>query len=149
MKLKYSLFSRRKFLNTLLGGGLLAFFSSLLYPIVKFVFPPTPEIDKIVLKYDEYRDMTPYSARTFAFGTKPGILVKKENYYQAFIAICTHLDCTVTFLSEKKMFYCACHDGWYDENGVNVAGPPPSPLRQLIVTIEGGNMIIHREGTAA
>jgi hypothetical protein len=36
MKLRYSLFSRRAFLNRLLGRGLLAFFSSLLYPIVIF-----------------------------------------------------------------------------------------------------------------
>lgn len=148
MKLKYSLFSRRKFLNTLLGGGMLALFSSFIYPIVKFIFPPSQELDKIVLKYADYKDMTPYIARVFAFGTKPGILVKKENYYQAFIAVCTHLDCTVTFLPEKKMFYCACHDGWYDENGVNVAGPPPFPLRQLIVEIEGEDMIIHKEGLA-
>ena len=144
MKLKYSLFTRRKFLNALIGGGILAFFSSLLYPIVKFMFPPSREPDKIVLKYTDYKDLSPYTARIFAFGSKPAILVKKENYYQAFIAICTHLDCTVRFLSDKRMFYCACHDGWYDENGVNVAGPPPSPLRKLIVEIDGEAMIIRK-----
>ncbi len=144
MRIKYSLFSRRKFLNSIFGGGMLAFLSSLLYPIVKFIFPPSREPDKVVLKYEYFKDMIPYTARVFAFGSKPGILVKKENYYEAFIAICTHLDCTVTFLPKKKMFYCPCHDGWYDENGVNVAGPPPSPLRQLIVEIDGDDMIIHK-----
>lgn len=123
---------------------MLAFFSSLLYPIVKFLFPPSQEPDRVVLKYADYKDLSPYTARMFAFGHKPGILVKKENYYQAFIAVCTHLDCTVTFLSAKRMFYCACHDGWYDENGVNVAGPPPSPLRKLIVKIDGEAMIIRK-----
>ncbi|MFQ6083346.1 MAG: ubiquinol-cytochrome c reductase iron-sulfur subunit [Candidatus Aminicenantia bacterium] len=145
MKLKYSLFTRRKFLNTLLGGGMLTFFSTLLYPIIKFIVPPYREPDKVILKFADYKDMTSYTVQVFAWGSKPGILVKKENYYQAFIAVCTHLGCTVTFLSEKRMFFCACHDGWYDENGVNVAGPPPSPLRQLIVEIKGENLIIKKE----
>ncbi len=106
MKIKYSLFSRRNFLNSLFGGGILAFLSSFIYPIVKFIFPPSREPDKIVLKYEYFKDMIPYTVRVFAFGSKPGILVKKENYYKAFIAICTHLDCTVTFLPEKDVLLC-------------------------------------------
>ncbi len=117
----------------------------MLYPIVKFIFPPRLELDKIALKHDDFRNMTPYTARIFAFGSKPGILVKKENYYQAFVAVCKHIDCTVTFIPEKKMFYCACHDGWCDENGENVAGPPPSPLRKLTVDIQGEYKIIRKE----
>ncbi|MCZ2845457.1 MAG: Rieske (2Fe-2S) protein [Candidatus Bathyarchaeota archaeon] len=142
MKLKYSLFSRRKFLNALFGGGLLTFFTTLLFPIVKFIFPPAQEPDKVILEYAHYKDMNPYTSRMFAWGRKPGILVKKGNRYQAFLAVCTHLDCTVTFLPEKRKFYCACHEGWYDENGVNIAGPPPSPLKKLIVQMEGENIII-------
>jgi Rieske Fe-S protein len=144
MKLKYSLFSRRKFLNALFGGGILTFFSTLAYPIIKFIIPPHREPEMVRLKFVDYMDMTPHTARTFTWGSKPGILVKKENHYQAFIAVCTHLDCTVAFLPEKRMFFCPCHDGWYDENGFNVAGPPPAPLRQLIVDMEGEDIIIHR-----
>lgn len=144
MKLKYSLFSRRKFLNALLGGGALSLLSSLLYPVIKFVFPPTREVDSISLEYTDYKDMAPHTTQIFAFGSKPGILVNRENSYRAFLAVCTHLGCTVNFLPEKRMFYCACHDGWFDEEGVNVAGPPPSPLRRLNVRIDGDNLIIER-----
>ncbi|MFQ6082289.1 MAG: ubiquinol-cytochrome c reductase iron-sulfur subunit [Candidatus Aminicenantia bacterium] len=146
MKLKYSLFTRRQFLNTLFGGWVLAFFSTLLYPIIKFIVPPYREPDEVILPFADYKDMEPYSTRNFVWGTKPGILLKKENHYQAFVGVCTHFDCNVTYLPEKRKFYCACHEGWYDENGVNIAGPPPAPLRQLIVEINGENLIIKKEG---
>ena len=91
MKLKYSVFTRRKFLNTLLGGVIFTFFSTLLYPIIKFIVPPYREPDKVILKFADYKDMTSYTAQVFAWGSKPGILVKKGNHYQVFIAVCTHL----------------------------------------------------------
>ncbi|MGB6866955.1 MAG: ubiquinol-cytochrome c reductase iron-sulfur subunit [Candidatus Aminicenantaceae bacterium] len=149
MKLKYSLFSRRKFLNSFLAGGTVVFLSSFLYPIIIFLFPPEREPDQIILKYANYNDMSPYTARMFAWGNKPGILVKKASDYHAFIAVCTHLDCTVSFLAERRMFYCACHKGWFDEDGVNVAGPPPSPLKQLNVELDGENLVIHKKGERA
>jgi isorenieratene synthase len=58
--------------------------------------------------------------------------------------VCTHLDCNVSFVAEQRRFYCACHEGWYDENGLNVAGPPPSPLRRLSVSVEGDMLIVKR-----
>lgn len=133
-------------MNSFLVGGMLAFFSSFLYPIIKFLFPPVSEPDKVTLEYTDYNDMNPYTTQMFAWGNKPGILVKKADGYHAFIAVCTHLDCNVSFMPEKRMFYCACHDGWYDENGVNIAGPPPSPLKKLNVQLDGENLIIFKKG---
>lgn len=147
MKLKHSLFSRRQFLNGLLGGWLAALLGSLVYPIVKFVFPPYREPDKVILPFSDFKDMTPNSVRQFAWGSKPGLLKKnKDGSLTAFVAVCTHLDCTVTYLPEQSKFFCACHDGWYDENGVNIGGPPPRPLRKLIIEISGEDLIIKREG---
>ena len=37
-------------------------------------------------------------------------------------------------------------DGWYDENGTNIGGPPPRPLRRLGILIEGEDLIIKKEG---
>lgn len=47
--------------------------------------------------------------------------------------ICTHLGCsvgeaTVELKKEHVSFLCPCHAGEYDENGINVAGPPPRPF---------------------
>lgn len=143
MKLKYSLFSRRRFLNGVIGGFSTALFATCIYPIIRFIFPPHREPDQVVLPVSKFRDMPFNSAEKFSWGNKPGILKKNETgSLQAFVAVCTHLDCTVTYMPSQKKFYCACHDGWYDENGRNIKGPPPRPLRKLRVLIEGEDLII-------
>ncbi len=71
-----------------------------------------------------------------------------EGSYIAFVGVCTHLDCNVAWLPDQNKFFCACHEGWYDENGVNIAGPPPKPLRRLAVTVEGENLVIKPEAAA-
>jgi len=146
MKLKYSLFSRRQFLNGLLGGWLAALMASFVYPVIKFIFPPYKEPDEVVLSFADFEAMAPGSVKTFAWGSKPGILKKNDDgTYWAFIGVCTHLDCNVTYLPDQKKFYCACHDGWYDEFGINIAGPPPTPLRRLTVIMEKPDLIIKKE----
>ena len=149
MKLNQSLFTRRQFLNSLLGGWLGALAASFLYPIVKFVFPPTREPDQVILPLADFSGMASNSVKIFAWGSKPGLLKKTDDgRLLAFVIVCTHLDCTVTYLADQRKFFCACHDGWYDENGINIGGPPPRPLRQLVMTVEGENLIIKREGVA-
>ena len=147
MKLKYSLFTRRQFLNGLLGGWLTAWAGSLLYPILKFVFPPYQEPDKVTLPLADFRDMPVNSVREFSWGSKPGLLKKQDDgSFLAFIGVCTHFSCNVTYLPQQRKFFCACHDGWYDENGINIGGPPPRPLRRLMVTIEEDKLVVRKEG---
>lgn len=147
MKLKHSLFTRRQFLNGLLGGWIGALFGSFLYPIIKFIFPPYQEPDQVVLLFSEYSGIEPNSFKIFSWGNKPGIFKKNaDGSYMAFVGVCTHLDCNVTYMPEQKKFFCACHDGWYDEFGINIGGPPAHPLRRLIIKIEGEELIIKKEG---
>ena len=146
MRLKHSLFTRRQFLNGLLGGWLAALVGSFLYPVIKFVFPPYREPDQVILPLVDYRDIPTNSVKIFPWGSKPGLLKKNDDGSMlAFVAICTHLDCNVTYLSEQKKFFCACHDGWYDERGTNIGGPPNQPLRRLGIAIEGEELIIKKE----
>jgi Rieske Fe-S protein len=146
MKLKHSLFTRRQFLNGMIGGWLGALLASLVYPIVKFIFPPYREPDEVILPFADFQDMVPNSVKNFVWGSKLGLVKKNENgTYIAFVGVCTHLDCNVAYLPEQKKFFCACHDGWYDENGVNIGGPPPTPLRQLTMVISGEDLIIKKE----
>jgi len=145
MKIKYSLFTRREVLNGLLGGGMTALGVSLLSPILKFAFPPTREPDQVVLPFSDYENIPPNSVKSFPWGSKPGFFKRREDgTFLAFVAVCSHLDCNVTYLPDKKKFFCACHEGWYDENGLNIAGPPPKPLRQLEAVVEGEKLIIKK-----
>lgn len=147
MKLKHSLFTRRQFLNGILGGWFGALAASVLYPVMKFVFPPSREPDEVILPFSDFKEMTPNTVRNFPWGSKPGLLKKNDDgSLTAFVAVCTHLDCNVTYLSDQRKFFCACHDGWYDESGTRIGGPPPRPLRRLNLSIEGEDLIIKREG---
>ncbi len=149
MKFTHSLFSRRRFLNGLLGGWIAALAASLAYPIIKFVFPPYQEPEKVILPLADYQGLAPGAVKNFAWGVKPGFLKKRaDGTVLALVGVCTHLDCNVTFLTDQRKFFCACHTGWYDENGINIAGPPPRPLRRLTVVVEGQNLIVKREGVA-
>jgi len=61
--------------------------------------------------------------------------------------ICTHLGCSVGE-ADKEMqkqgirFYCPCHGGQYDENGINVGGPPPRPFDVFDSYVQDDNVYI-------
>lgn len=149
MKIRHSLFSRREFLNWLFGGWVGAFVVSLLSPIAKFILPPYREPDKVTLPLSEYRDLEPGAVKAFAWGAKPGFIKSKtDGSFVALVAVCTHLDCTVGYVPDQKKFFCACHEGWYNEDGVNISGPPPRPLRTLRAETEGENLVVKKEGVA-
>lgn len=84
------------------------------------------------------------SAKNFQFGRKPAILLRNpQGELSAFIAVCTHLGCTVQYAQPKQKIWCACHGGEYDmATGKNIAGPPPKPLTPLKVAIEKGEIIV-------
>jgi Rieske Fe-S protein len=137
MKLPYSIFPRRVFLNGLIGGGLAALGAAFIGPLLKFVIPPTREPDQVSLPLADFADMAAGTVRNFAWGNKPGFLKRTgAGDYVAFVGVCTHLDCNVTFLPGEK--------GWYDEDGINIAGPPPAPLRRLAVGAEGDQLIVKK-----
>jgi Rieske Fe-S protein len=120
-----------------------------LYPVLKFVFPPEREPEQVLLPLADYGSLEAGAIKNFVWGSKPGMLKKTAGgELIAFVSVCTHLDCNVAYLPEQKKFFCACHEGWYDENGVNIGGPPPKPLRRLIVITEGENLVIKPEGAA-
>ncbi|MGA2525170.1 MAG: Rieske 2Fe-2S domain-containing protein [Smithellaceae bacterium] len=148
MKLKYSLITRRQFLNTLFGGSLLAFFSGTLFPLAKFAFPTLgKEPDFVVLNKTDFAAIPNNSAKIFAWGGVPGIYLKKEDGSTAALrGVCTHMECNVAYRPAEKKFYCACHKGWFDETGKNIAGPPPKPLEFFEVMEKGEKMIIARKG---
>ena len=56
------------------------------------------------------------------------------------------MECNVAYRPAEKKFYCACHKGWFDDTGKNIAGPPPKPLEVFEVMEKGEKMIIARNG---
>lgn len=69
--------------------------------------------------------------------------------FVGYSALCTHLACTVfeeleTGFGRELIIHCPCHAGFYDpEQGAAViSGPPPRPLPQLPIRINGNGEIM-------
>jgi cytochrome b6-f complex iron-sulfur subunit len=82
-------------------------------------------------------------ALPFQYGGAPGILFRAEDgTFKALSLVCTHLACTVSWNSEKREFYCPCHEGFFDAEGKAVSGPPPAPLERWKVEVKGEKVVI-------
>lgn len=69
----------------------------------------------------------------------PAVIVHTSgSQFFAYDAVCTHAGCTVQYDPQYKLLVCPCHGGAFDPaHGAQVvAGPPPSPLTPLPITID-------------
>ena len=139
--------TRRNFVNWLLGTSAAAFVASVLYPVARYLVPPpagesTAASVTLPIKAD---DVKPNTGQIFKFGSKPAILVRTAGgELRAFTAVCTHLNCTVQYRPDLGHIWCACHNGHFDLNGHNIAGPPPRPLDAYVVNVRGAQIVVSK-----
>ncbi len=81
-------------------------------------------------------------SQQITYGGIPGIVLRTPESIKAFSLICTHLGCTIDWNPAQSEFYCPCHDGYYDQFGEVIAGPPPVPLEQFPVQVTDDQIII-------
>ncbi|MGH9603390.1 MAG: ubiquinol-cytochrome c reductase iron-sulfur subunit [Terriglobales bacterium] len=141
---------RRRLVEFLLGGGLLASAASFLYPVLRYLVPPaSADMGGDTVVAAKVGDLKPNSGKIFRFGSRPGLLVlTAEREYRALSGTCTHLDCTVQYRDDLHQVWCACHNGIYDLNGRNVSGPPPRPLESYDVHVRGEEIVVIRRQKA-
>jgi Rieske Fe-S protein len=136
----------RRWVNLLLGTGVIATIASFIYPAIRYVIPPpvteSASLSVIAAKVGQLKDNV---AKVFKFGSKPAILIHTpDGKYRAFTAVCTHLGCTVQYRPDLHEIWCPCHNGKYDLHGRNVSGPPPRPLTEFQVHIQGEDIVVVR-----
>jgi Rieske Fe-S protein len=139
--------TRRGFINWFLGTSAGAFLASVLYPVSRYLVPPpvaesTAGTVTLPIKPD---DVKPNTGQIFKFGNRPAILVRAPSgELRAFSAVCTHLNCTVQYRPDLSHIWCACHNGHFDLNGKNIAGPPPRPLESFAVNARGNQLVVSK-----
>jgi len=127
--------TRRFFLNFSISTILVALFGWFLYPVVKFLIPPTKtSIDPNILSIPLAQIPCGKSMITKYKG-HPIIIVNKGNEIHALSAICTHLGCIVKWDAKNEELFCPCHMAKYDINGNVKSGPAPKPLFTLKTTL--------------
>lgn len=139
---------RRNVIRAILGTGFAASIVSFLYPAVRFMMPPAvAESSASEVVAGQIADFPPNTGRIFKFGNRPGLLIRTEDgEWKAFLAVCTHLNCTVQYRPGDQRIWCACHNGLFDLNGQVAAGPPPRPLEQFTVNVRGDDVVVTRAG---
>ena len=139
--------TKRDFLKYVLGGGLFAWAASIVYPLVSYLKPPKQgEVEVSSVKAGKLGEIEKDSGKIVKFGTKPVILVRDAaGDLHAFAGTCTHLDCTVQYRKDMGLIWCACHNGKFDLTGRNVDGPPPRPLDEFRVILQGEEILISKK----
>lgn len=142
--------ARRRVVEILLGGGLMASIVSFLYPVLRYLVPPpVPDLGGDEVVAGKVGDLKANSSKIFRFGNRPALLLlTAEGEYRALSATCTHLACTVQYRSDLHEIWCACHNGLYDLNGRNISGPPPRPLEAFQVHVRGDEVVVRRKREA-
>lgn len=63
----------------------------------------------------------------------------------ALSSICPHLGCKVHWETQNTRFFCPCHNGAFNAEGISTAGPPfdaHQNLARFPLKIENGNLFI-------
>lgn len=137
--------SRRDFITTtLMGSSLLAGLVLWSAYAIQFLFPSTrksPTRKVFVAMKDKIR-----AGDSYKFKDLKGNEITIVNTGKEYIALstrCTHLGCQVLWRNEDNVFYCPCHDGYFDAQGKVLKGPPPKPLNSYKVEVVDQAIYIH------
>lgn len=138
---------RRSFLRWFFGTAIGAFLVAVFYPVTRYIIPPASAesaASSVTLPINP-SDIAPNSAEIFKFGNRAGILVRTPaGELRAFSATCTHLNCIVQYRDDIGHIWCACHNGHFDLQGDNIAGPPPRSLEQYVVNVRGDQIVVSK-----
>jgi len=131
--------TRRSVLNWLLTTSVGALAASILYPILRFISPPeVPDAgtSQVEAGFTNDPDLLDNGFKIVRFGDEPVIVIRvADGDIRAFSGTCTHLDCIVEYQNSARRIWCNCHNGEYNLQGQQVAGPPPRPLEPFRVDL--------------
>ena len=137
---------RRDFLSLAVGGSAAALTVAMGYPVARFVEPRTSPAKGTAL-IGKLAEFPPGTSKTVLVDESPVLVIRAtDGKFRAFSALCTHLQCVVAYAPERNQIECPCHRGLYSIDGQNIAGPPPRPLDEWLVTVNEGSIIVSAEG---
>lgn len=124
---------RRSFLARLLAGvGLTLSYGVLGAYAVAYLFPPATRRHAGRLFIGRRPDFPAGTARPFVDQRGRRLLVvADEARLRAFDTRCPHLGCQVHWQPDEQQFFCPCHQGIFDRDGVAIAGPPAADGQSL------------------
>jgi len=134
--------NRRQFLQKTLAAIGLTTFAAFLYPLLKYFSPPPEDTGTRQLVLAK-KELPPDGAVNIVLNNTPCVVINSpDKGYVVLSRVCTHLGCLVDYQQAQKRLLCPCHGGTYDLSGRVTSGPPPKPLQQFPLRVEGDTIII-------
>jgi Rieske Fe-S protein len=153
VRASFAFLRRRGILLRSLKVTIAATVVAIFYPVARFLRPRRASVSGALEVVAPFRtnQLPNAPGNPFNFAGRPCLIVLtpegakrraasqplRSEDVKAFNAVCTHVDCTVRYRSDRQDIFCSCHEGIYDLNGHNVSGPPPRPLETYKVTLRG------------
>lgn len=133
--------SRRRFIGYLLGFSVVATAAGVLTPVAGYLWPPSRASSGTGgrVQVGTTQEYPVGQGKVVPVNDKPVIVVNTaQSGIKCFSAICTHLGCVVEWDQRRQVIVCPCHDGRFNPaNGAVISGPPPSPLPEVPLVVEG------------
>ncbi len=118
---------------------------------VRFIFPAreAPRLGRIFLGFT--KDVGPGASRAVTMPSGDQLLISNTgrlnadtgNTFVAFSNSCPHLGCKVHWEAQQERFFCPCHQGVFDADGIARSGPPAdsgSNLRPYRIEVVGASI---------
>lgn len=139
--------TRRTFLKLINRGLAITGLAAIAGPIVAYFYPPKlEEMPSEPVMVCAEGELPVGASKTVRFGRYPAIVVNTPQGLRAYSAVCTHFACIVKWNAELGQIACPCHEGYFDPvTGEVLAGPPPTPLTALKVTLKDGQIYVESE----
>ncbi len=136
---------RRSVIDILLGIGVIGWLGSIVFPVLRYLKPLSQQAENGPVKLTSEDAAKLEKERSVIVRAGPmRILVFEDAGQQlrALSAKCTHEGCTVQYVAGESVIWCACHNGRFDLDGRNIAGPPPRPLTRFACTREADGAVV-------
>jgi cytochrome b6-f complex iron-sulfur subunit len=138
-------FERRSFLGKVVGGVGAAVAISTLFPIVKYIIPPSSSLKEAnELVVGKASDVPQKGFKIFQFNKDKVLVINDNGKLTACSAVCTHLGCLVHWESAAGQIACPCHGAKYKQTGEIISGPQPQALKSFKVKVDGENLVISK-----
>jgi len=142
--------SKREFLSKIfIILGVAFAYGLLAFEGLFFIVPKRRETEKIKIYGGRLSQYKLGSVKAFYDLEGNEILIMRdESGLKAFSSVCPHLGCRVHWESDKNEFFCPCHKGVFNTNGVAISGPPAAAgqsLRKVSISVDENSQIVYIE----
>jgi cytochrome b6-f complex iron-sulfur subunit len=134
--------TRRSFLKWLIGALGLVSLGGVVYPIVRFLKPPTAVSGAIgqVANVGAVSSFPEGQLTAITVGGQPAYVAVQSGVYSVHSLICTHLGCVVGVSGDKLR--CPCHGSEFAPSGAVTKGPAKAPLPAYRSRVQNGSLLV-------